>query len=102
MMQYPWPGNLRELKNVLRRAALLAEGKEILPEHVEPLLGVRQGRGGDEGLVPLRTAVSGVEEKMIKLALETTKGNKAAAAAALQIDVKTLRTKMLEHGIEID
>ena len=102
MMAYPWPGNLRQLKNVLRRAALLAEGKEILPEHVEPLLGVRQGRGGDEGLVPLRTAVSGVEKKMIKLALEATKGNKAAAAAVLQIDVKTLRTKMLEHGVEVD
>jgi len=102
MIQYPWPGNLRELKNVLRRAALAAEGKEILPEHVEPLLGVRQRRGDDDALVPLRTAVSSVEQKMIKLALQITKGNKAAAAAALQIDVKTLRTKMAEHGIEIE
>jgi len=101
MMQYPWPGNLRELKNVLRRAALLSGGNEILPEHVEPLLGIRHGRPTEEGLVPLRTAVSSVEKKMITMALETTKGNKAAAAAALQIDVKTLRTKMQEHGIEV-
>jgi DNA-binding NtrC family response regulator len=101
MMQYPWPGNLRELKNVLRRAALLSGGNEILPEHVEPLLGIRHGRATEEGLVPLRTAVSSVEKKMITMALETTKGNKAAAAAALQIDVKTLRTKMQEHGIDV-
>jgi DNA-binding NtrC family response regulator len=102
MVRYPWPGNLRQLKNVLRRSALLSGGNEILPEHIEPLLGIRQGRGSNEDLVPLRTAVSGVEKKMIKMALETTKGNKAAAAAALQIDVKTLRTKMQEHGIETD
>jgi DNA-binding NtrC family response regulator len=99
MVQYPWPGNLRELKNVLRRTALLSGGKEILPEHVEPLLGVRQSRWANEGLMPLRTAVGAVEKKMITLALETTKGNKASAAAILQIDVKTLRTKMQEHDI---
>jgi DNA-binding NtrC family response regulator len=81
---------------------LLSGGKEILPEHIEPLLGIRQGRGSNDDLMPLRTAVSGVEKRMIKMALETTKGNKAAAAAALQIDVKTLRTKMHEHGIETD
>jgi DNA-binding NtrC family response regulator len=102
MVRYPWPGNLRQLKNVLRRSALLSGGNEILPEHIEPLLGIRQGRVSNEDLVPLRTAVSGVEKRMIKMALETTKGNKAAAAAALQIDVKTLRTKMHEHGIETD
>jgi DNA-binding NtrC family response regulator len=102
MVRYPWPGNLRQLKNVLRRSALLSGGNEILPEHIEPLLGIRQGRGSNDDLVPLRTAVSGVEKRMIKMALETTKGNKAAAAAALQIDVKTLRTKMQEHGIETD
>jgi DNA-binding NtrC family response regulator len=102
MMRHPWPGNLRELKNVLRRAALLAGGKEILQEHVEPLLANRQGRGGEEGLVPLRTAVGGVERKMIRLALEATKGNRAAAAAILQVDVKTLRAKCKEHGIEIE
>jgi DNA-binding NtrC family response regulator len=102
MVRYPWPGNLRQLKNVLRRSALLSGGNEILPEHIEPLLGIRPGRGSNDDLVPLRTAVSGVEKRMIKMALETTKGNKAAAAAALQIDVKTLRTKMHEHGIETD
>lgn len=102
MKHYSWPGNLRELKNVLRRAALLAGGKEILPSHIEPLLGVRKAGWSQEGLMPLRAAVGAVERKMIAMALETTKGNKASAAALLQIDVKTLRSKMQEHHIDID
>jgi len=102
MQRYPWPGNLRELKNIVRRAALLSGGKEILLEHLEPLLGVRRSELTEEGLMPLRMAVAEVEKKMIRQALKTTKGNKAAAAEALHIDVKTLRTKMREHGIDVD
>jgi DNA-binding NtrC family response regulator len=100
LMQYRWPGNLRELKNVLRRAAVLSGGNEIRPDHLEHLLGVRQSQVADEGLVPLRTAVSSVEKKMITRALEATKGNRSAAAAILQVDVKTLRTKCRELGIK--
>ncbi len=98
MMHYPWPGNLRELKNVVRRATLLSGGKEIGPDHVEFLLG--QEIGADGALMPLREAVGSIEKKLIGKALETTKGNKAKAAEILQVDVKTLRTKMSEHGIE--
>lgn len=101
MMRHSWPGNLRELKNVIRRAALLSRGGEILPEQIEFLL-EHEAPEVDQGVVPLRIAVGGVEKKMITLALETTKGNKAAAAVLLQIDVKTLRTKMQEHGIQFD
>jgi DNA-binding NtrC family response regulator len=99
MMQYPWPGNLRELKNVIRRAVLLSGGEDIGPDHVEFLLGGKEA-GADSALMPLREAVSGIEKKLIRKALETTKGNKARAAEILQVDVKTLRTKMSEHGIE--
>jgi DNA-binding NtrC family response regulator len=104
MMRYPWPGNLRELKNVVRRAALLADRKEIGPDHIEFLLTSpgREENGGDGSVsvMPLREAVRSVEKKLITKVLETTKGNKAKAAELLQIDVKTLRTKMAEHGVE--
>ena len=100
MMQYPWSGNLRELKNVIRRAVLLSGGNDIGPDHIEFLLGQDKETGADSSLMPLREAVSSIEKKLIRKALETTKGNKARAAEILQVDVKTLRTKMSEQGIE--
>ncbi len=100
LMRYPWPGNLRELKNVIRRAALLSGGKEIGPDHIE-FLGDRAGEPAtDVALMPLRDAVASVEKKLIRQAIEATKGNRARAADLLRIDVKTLRSKMNEHGIE--
>jgi DNA-binding NtrC family response regulator len=102
IIRHSWPGNLRELKNVIRRAVLLSGHKEIGPDHIEFLLKSRdqEDAGSDDALVPLREAVSTVEKKLIRKALATTKSNKAKAAELLQIDVKTLRSKMTEHGIE--
>ncbi len=102
VMKHPWPGNLRELKNVIRRAALLSGPKEIAPDHIEFLLGSRGSGDGDEDvqMMPLRDAVSSVEKKLIRKTLEATRNNRAKAAEILQIDVKTLRSKMTEHGIE--
>jgi DNA-binding NtrC family response regulator len=99
MLRHPWPGNLRELKNVVRRAALLSGDKEIGPEHVDFLLGSAD-RGDEIELMPLRQAVSDVERKLIRKTLAATKGNKARAAELLRIDIKTLRSKMAEHALE--
>jgi DNA-binding NtrC family response regulator len=100
LMRYPWPGNFREMKNVVRRVVLLAGGTETSLDHVDFVLGSREGSLEAGPVLPLRDAVGDVEKKYIKRALETTKGNKARAAEILQIDVKTLRTKMSEHGID--
>jgi len=100
LMRHPWPGNLRELKNVVRRAVLLSGGGDIGPDHVELLLARNEYVGEEGALLPLREAVSSVEKKLIRKALDSTKGNKARAAESLQIDVKTLRSKMSEHGID--
>ena len=102
IMRHPWPGNLREFKNVMRRAALLSGNGEIRPDHIEFLLGARGGEDAveDVPVMPLREAVSGVEKKLIKKTLEATRNNRAKAAEMLQIDVKTLRSKMAEYGIE--
>lgn len=99
MRRHPWPGNLRELKNVMRRAALLSGSGEIGPDHIEFLLGNKE-TGEEIGLMPLREAVSNVERKLIRKTLAATGGNKAKAAELLQIDVKTLRAKMTEYSVE--
>jgi DNA-binding NtrC family response regulator len=104
LIKYPWPGNVRELRNVIRRAVLLADGNTIMPEHIEFLIGDKCGSDVDKfTLMPLKElsamAVRDVEKKAIKQALSITKGNKTRAASILQIDYKTLLTKIKEYEI---
>ncbi len=101
LMQYSWPGNIRELKNVIRRAALLCDSGEISREHIVFLVGKEEdSRLLPNKSMPLKDAVGDVEKRLIRKTLEETNGNKAKAAAILQIDIKTLRSKMTEYGIE--
>lgn len=93
-----WHGNIRELKNVIRRAALLSGGVEIGADHIEFLLEMKGKEGGLQ-TIPLKEALANVEKEFIIKALEVTRGNKAKASAILQVDVKTLRSKMAEYGI---
>ena len=104
LVKYPWPGNVRELKNMIRKAVLLSSGDMIMPEHVEFLIGDKCGSDTDNlAFMPLKEvsaiAVRDVERKAIKQALDMTKGNKTKAASMLQIDYKTLLTKIKEYGI---
>ena len=100
LRQYPWPGNVRELKNVVRRAVLLSGDGVINPAHMDFLVGDK-ARFED---VPAFKDLSGlslkeVEKIAIRQTLELTKGNKSKAASILQIDYKTLLTKIKEYGI---
>lgn len=99
LMRYPWPGNVRELKNVIRRAALLSDGV-IKTEHLEFLIDDRAD-SKDMPLLPLKEisaiAAKDAEKQAIKRALALTKGNKSKAAAMLEVDYKTLLTKIKEY-----
>ncbi len=105
LMRYPWPGNVRELKNVLRRASLLSDNGVIRPEHIEFLFGDRCEEVARFPLLPLKElsaiAAKNAEKCAIKKALDMTRGNKSKAASILQIDYKTLLTKIKEFGISI-
>ncbi|MCL5237721.1 MAG: sigma-54-dependent Fis family transcriptional regulator, partial [Nitrospirae bacterium] len=101
LRQYPWPGNVRELKNVVRRAVLLSGDGVINPAHMDFLVGDK-ARFED---VPAFKDLSGlslkeVEKIAIRQTLELTKGNKSKAASILQIDYKTLLTKIKEYNIK--
>lgn len=106
LMQYPWPGNVRELRNVIRRAVLMADDGGITPDHVQYLVDdvVPSGNAGEVSmLMPLKEvsalAVRDVEKKAVQRALAAAKGNKTKAASILQIDFKTLQTKIREYNI---
>ncbi len=90
-----WSGNLRELRNVIRRAALFASGEVVTPDNL-PLLHSRP-KPEPESL-SLRPAN---EKEQIEAALKEARGNKVLAARLLQIDRKTLYNKMHLYGIRL-
>jgi DNA-binding NtrC family response regulator len=85
---YHWPGNIRELKNALWRAAILAEGSPIGPQHLG--LPAASGTTPPEGVLTMAEA----ERRAISRALEHTAGNKARAAQLLGIARSTLNEKL--------
>jgi len=104
LAEYPWPGNIRELKNALWRATILAEGAPNGPEHLAladaPSPGARAlavdpgASGPSPGLATLEEA----ERRAIEAALSTTGGNKARAAELLGIARSTLNEKLRRRG----
>ncbi|MCX7794334.1 MAG: sigma-54 dependent transcriptional regulator [Thermodesulfovibrionales bacterium] len=102
--QYPWPGNVRELKNVIRRAVLICEEDIIEKRHIEFLIEPEREKKESIPLMPLKElsaiAVRDVEKRAIEQALKVSGGNKTKAASILQIDYKTLLTKIKEYGLQ--
>ncbi|EDM44914.1 two component, sigma54 specific, transcriptional regulator, Fis family protein [unidentified eubacterium SCB49] len=88
LKRYNWPGNIRELENVIQRAVIMCDGivtLEHLPESLKHIIDFPQ----DE-LVPLKV----MEMRYIKKVLNATNNNKTKAAEILGIDRKTIRLKL--------
>lgn len=102
LVNYNWPGNIRELRNIIERMVLLATdgtiGESKLPQEI------RQPQSIDVsahiGVKPLEQTLNEIEAASIKLALERSKNNKSKAAELLGLPPSTLRTKMEKHGIQ--
>ena len=96
LQRYPWPGNLRQLKNVVKRATLLAQGDFITPNEL-----------GEDILTPpaapetasLNLHDGELEKQRIVHALQRTGNNKSKAAQLLGIDRKTLYNKMKLYNL---
>lgn len=98
-------GNVRELRNVIERAVILAgEGSLTtahLPRDFGMSLGVKQpvpANEPDAVRLPVGTTVSEAEKQLILLTLQHTKNNKTRAADILGISLKTLFNKLKEYG----
>jgi len=83
---------------------LLSDSDVIRPADLDFLIEDREKERGDIPFLPLKElsaiAVKDIEERAITQTLELTKGNKSRAASILQIDYKTLLTKIKEYGIQ--
>jgi two-component system response regulator AtoC len=103
LLQYSWPGNIRELENVLERALVLTEDQTIsledLPEGVRrpPPDGPALGVDGDD--LSVKKHGARLERHLIQLALDRTGGNKTQAADLLELSPRALRYKIQEYGI---
>jgi two-component system, NtrC family, response regulator HydG len=101
--KYDWPGNLRELKNVVKRSVLLTVGDEVTMDTISPEMveGVRQGtlsRGPQ--IYDLKALQEAQEREIILKTLKEVRYNKSKAARILNIDRKTLYLKMEKYGLE--
>ncbi|MFM6976803.1 MAG: sigma-54-dependent transcriptional regulator [Sphingobacteriaceae bacterium] len=106
---YPWPGNIRELKNVVRRAVLLSEGKEVqakaLPLEISHNHHSHEFHKKEHHLPiqlkpDLKNVAQEAEYETIMNVLKEVRFNKSKAAELLQIDRKTLYNKMKGFSIK--
>ena len=109
LMAHTWPGNIRELQNVIEQACVMSETDEIgvdaLPETVTS--GRREEGGRGAGLLAARAdslsiprAIEATERALIVAALEKTAGNRTHAAELLEVSQRTLLNKI--HRYEVD
>jgi two-component system response regulator AtoC len=114
LSQYPWPGNIRELENVIERAVLFCDGGALrvadLPEEVRELEPEKTPNSASQPPAPnpppsdglkeqVKAAMSRLERELIVRALEQTRGNVTHAARLLKISRKGLQLKMKELGL---
>ena len=107
LIQYPWPGNIRQLENVIERVMVLNEGGPVIPEHLpeeilefeEQKFVERQAASGGSLKELVKDATRRIEKKAIEEALIETQNNVTQAARKLNISRKGLQLKMKELGI---
>jgi two-component system, NtrC family, response regulator AtoC len=114
LAQYPWPGNIRELENVIERAVLFCDESRLHAKDLPPdvrgipvianvplpeadLHAALAGEGGLKGHV--KVAMSRLEKELVSRALQQTSGNVTHAARLLKISRKGLQLKMKELGL---
>ena len=100
LQAHPFPGNVRELENVLERAVTLCEGETIRPEDLQ--LGPCAAPAGEDPdlPLPLDPYLEAKEREVILKALERTRHNKTAAARLLGLSFRSLRYRLKKLGLD--
>lgn len=108
ILDYNWPGNIRELENTVERCVVLGRGEELcessLPQHI-------CGGGGSNADAPislpeegldLDAHLGGIEKEILLQALDRTGGVRKRAAELLGITFRSIRYRLAKYGIEVD
>lgn len=107
-LNYDFPGNVRELKNIVEKIAILEDGEYVLPEHLPAELLGETANESKQVLksfeqitkVGLTAYIEDIEKSIILNALNEANWNKSDAAKLLKLDRSTLRYKMKHYGIK--
>jgi DNA-binding NtrC family response regulator len=97
LTRYEWPGNIRELRNLIERLQILHEGDEIRVDDLPPEFASREGPV--EVLETPLVSLQEVERRHVERVLGVCRWNKAQAARVLSIDIKTLNKKIKDFGL---
>jgi DNA-binding NtrC family response regulator len=95
---YTWPGNIRELRNCIESAVVMAKGEKITLDDLPPHIAA--GDETDYVKIEVGTPLEDAEKAVIQATLNRENGNKTRAAEILGIGRKTLHRKINEYGIE--
>ncbi|MGB8658530.1 MAG: sigma-54 dependent transcriptional regulator [Candidatus Zixiibacteriota bacterium] len=98
LLDYDWPGHVRELEHAIERAVLVCDSEEIRPEHL-PLAVQLAEHAHTQRIHEEGKSLQAVEKEYIKLVLKRSGGHKSKAASTLGIDRRTLYRKLKSYGI---
>jgi two-component system, NtrC family, response regulator PilR len=103
--RYHWPGNIRELENVIERAIVLGSGEQITADSLPPHLAQPADRGEFPVEIPaggmdLEELLATVESRYIRLALDRAGGLQVRAAELLRLSFRQFRYKIQKHGLK--
>ncbi len=99
MVQYDWPGNIRELRNAVERAVVMGNGKEILPEDL-PITSSRTNYPGLRVGLTLDEALNQFKKEFIVLNLKNTGGNRSKAAKIMDIQRTYLSRLISKYDVK--
>jgi two-component system NtrC family response regulator len=97
MQAYPWPGNIRELENRIRRAVIMAEGRRVTAADLELV-----GEFPRQPMVSIKEARNEVERRVLMDALNRCQGNISRAAKAIQLSRPAFHELLAKHGIRVE
>ena len=103
LLAYPWPGNIRELENMVERAMILSENDRIDADAIPEPVAQFQKQGGKrftDDIFSIKVMSRIIEEQLIRKALKRTHGNKSQAAKLLELSYPALLGKIVEYGVE--
>jgi transcriptional regulator with GAF, ATPase, and Fis domain len=102
LVKYDYPGNIRELENILERAAVISRGTTLTAGDL-PFGGLKPDEVNEEtdgGTGTLREALETLERRMVKNAMEESGGNQSRAADSLGLSERMLRYKLKKHKLK--